>query len=47
MKLRYRYRIYPTTGQTQRLAQMFGCTRVAWNDALAFCQNQYAAGFKY
>ncbi|MGR3276388.1 RNA-guided endonuclease InsQ/TnpB family protein [Acaryochloris marina NIES-2412] len=47
MKLRYRYRVYPTSVQANRLAQMFGCSRVVWNDALAFCQQQYAQGVKY
>ncbi|MGR3279806.1 RNA-guided endonuclease InsQ/TnpB family protein, partial [Acaryochloris marina NIES-2412] len=47
MKLRYRYRIYPTPIQTNRLAHMFGCTRVVWNDARAFCQQQYVQGGKY
>ncbi|NJN63047.1 MAG: transposase [Coleofasciculaceae cyanobacterium RL_1_1] len=36
MKARYQYRIYPTTGQQQSLAQLFGCVRVVFNDALAF-----------
>ncbi len=35
MKARYRYRFYPTSQQQQSLAQLFGCTRVVWNDALA------------
>ncbi len=26
------------------LAKLFGCVRVVWNDALAFCINQYKAG---
>ena len=38
MKARYRYRFYPTNQQRQRLAQLFGCVRVVWNDALAFCK---------
>ncbi|MFP5269301.1 RNA-guided endonuclease InsQ/TnpB family protein [Coleofasciculus sp.] len=38
MKSRYQYRIYPTPGQSQSLAQLFGCVRVVWNDALALCQ---------
>ena len=38
MKLRCNYRIYPTQPQINRLAQLFGCTRVVWNDALALCQ---------
>ena len=36
MKARYQYRIYPTNQQKQSLAQLFGCVRVVWNDALAF-----------
>ncbi|MGK7891799.1 MAG: RNA-guided endonuclease InsQ/TnpB family protein [Leptolyngbyaceae cyanobacterium] len=36
MKLRYNYRIYPTVQQQERLAQTFGCSRVVWNDALAW-----------
>jgi putative transposase len=39
MKARYQYRIYPTNRQKQSLAQLFGCVRVAWNDALAFCKD--------
>jgi putative transposase len=47
MKLRYRFRICPTTEQTKRLAQLFGCTRVVWNDALAFCKATWESGVKY
>lgn len=47
MKVRFRYRIYPNSQQQTALAQMFGCTRVVWNDALAFCQNNYANNQKY
>jgi putative transposase len=47
MKLRYSYRIYPTKSQMRPIAQMFGCARVVWNDALAFCQQQWALGIKY
>ena len=36
MKLRYNYRIYPTDHQKGLLAQLFGCVRVVWNDALAW-----------
>jgi putative transposase len=39
MKARYQYRFYPTDTQQQSLAQLFGCTRVVWNDALALCRN--------
>lgn len=39
MKARYQYRFYPTDQQRQSLAQLFGCVRVVWNDALAICRN--------
>ena len=35
MKARYTYRIYPNCLQQTRLAQVFGCVRVVYNDALA------------
>ncbi|MEG3985133.1 transposase [Microcoleus sp. D3_18a_C4] len=35
MKARFQYRFYPTDRQRQSLAQLFGCVRVVWNDALA------------
>ncbi|MGD2179538.1 RNA-guided endonuclease InsQ/TnpB family protein [Lusitaniella coriacea] len=38
MKVRYQYRIYPTRGQQTKLAQLFGCCRVVWNDALYRCR---------
>jgi len=38
MKARYQYRFYPTDQQIQSLAQLFGCVRVVWNDALAICK---------
>jgi putative transposase len=38
MKARYQYRFYPTDQQQQSLAQVFGCVRVVWNDALAMCK---------
>jgi putative transposase len=38
MKARYKYRFYPTDQQRQLLAQLFGCVRVVWNDALAICK---------
>ncbi len=41
MKARYKYRIYPTSGQKYRLAKLFGCVRVVWNDSLACCQQKY------
>jgi putative transposase len=47
MKARYRYRIYPTNSQKVALAKLFGCVRVVWNDALAFCLETYSKGEKY
>jgi putative transposase len=47
MKLRYRYRFYPTPRQQTELAKLFGCCRVVWNDALAHCQESYAKGENY
>ena len=38
MKARYKYRFYPTDQQRHCLAQLFGCVRVVWNDALALCK---------
>lgn len=38
MKARYQYRFYPTDQQRQSLAQLFGCVRVVWNDALSICK---------
>ncbi|MEG3961880.1 transposase, partial [Microcoleus sp. S36bC1] len=35
MKARFQYRFYPTDRQRHSLAQLFGCVRVVWNDALA------------
>ncbi|MEO0704136.1 MAG: RNA-guided endonuclease TnpB family protein [Cyanobacteria bacterium J06649_5] len=35
MKARYTYRIYPNCLQQANLAQVFGCVRVVYNDALA------------
>ena len=40
----YRYRAYPTPGQTQLLARTFGCARVVFNDALRARQDAHAAG---
>ena len=38
MKARYQYRVYPTDQQRKLLAQVFGCVRVVFNDALALCK---------
>src|SRR5580692_5889684 len=34
VQVRYRYRIYPSPGQQQALARVFGCARVVYNDCL-------------
>ncbi|MGD1703137.1 helix-turn-helix domain-containing protein [Dapis sp. BLCC M229] len=44
MKARFKYRIYPTPGQKYRLAKLFGCVRVVWNDSLVCCQEKYTSG---
>ena len=46
MKARYRYRIYPTDSQKHALGKLFGCVRVVWNDALAYCDELYRKGEK-
>lgn len=46
MKQRYRYRLYPHPHQRKRLAEVFGCCRVVWNQALAHCQELRKAGEK-
>ena len=46
MKARYRYRIYPTDQQKRLISQLFGCCRVVFNDALAYCQQEYQNGNK-
>jgi len=38
MKGRYQFRFYPTIEQKISLAQLFGCVRVVWNDALRLCK---------
>lgn len=44
MKARYKYRIYPNKYQQAKLAQLFGCCRVVWNDSLAYCHDLYKQG---
>ncbi|KAA0547799.1 transposase [Citrobacter braakii] len=39
-------RLYPNRVQENYFAQTFGCCRWAFNNALAFCQQQYDAGEK-
>ena len=42
MKARFKYRIYPRPVKKYRLAKLFGCARVVWNDILACCQEKYS-----
>ncbi|MFB4316533.1 helix-turn-helix domain-containing protein [Actinomadura sp. 21ATH] len=44
MRLRYRYRLYPTPAQQQELARAFGCARVVFNDGLRARRQAYAEG---
>ena len=44
MQVRYRYRIYPSPGQQQRLAQAFGCARIVYNDCLRLRDECHARG---
>lgn len=41
MKVRYKYRIYPTIPQKKELSKSFGCGRVVYNDAKAYCDDLY------
>jgi putative transposase len=42
--VRYRYRLYPSPGQVQALARVFGCARVVFNDCLRLREECHAAG---
>ena len=44
--VRYRYRAYPTGGQSRALARTFGCVRVVYNDSLRLRQDAHAGGEK-
>ena len=46
MQVRYRYRVYPSPGQQQALARVFGCARVVYNDCLRVREECYARGEK-
>src|SRR5450631_4195300 len=46
MQVRYRYRLYPSPGQQQALARVFGCARVVYNDCLQLRDACHAAGEK-
>ncbi|MFB7115415.1 RNA-guided endonuclease InsQ/TnpB family protein [Streptomyces sp. NPDC056291] len=44
MRLRYAFRLDPTSGQRIALARAFGCARVVYNDAVAARERARAAG---
>jgi putative transposase len=46
VQVRYRYRIYPSLGQQQALARVFGCARVVYNDCLRVRDEAHAAAEK-
>lgn len=46
VQVRYRYRIYPSPGQQQALAKVFGCARVVYNDCLRLRDACHVAGEK-
>ena len=43
VQVRYRYRLYPSPGQQQALARVFGCARVVYNDCLRLRDACHAA----
>lgn len=47
MKLRYKYRIYPTLTQRNALARAFGCARVVFNDGLRARRKSQLDGVPY
>ncbi|WP_350246456.1 transposase [Rhodococcus sp. D-6] len=47
VQLRYRYRLYPTPGQQNALAQALGCARVVFNDAIAARERARRDGLPY
>jgi putative transposase len=46
VQVRYRYRLYPSAGQQQALARVFGCARVVYNDCLRVRDEASANGEK-
>ena len=46
MQARFRYRVEPSPDQQQMLAQVFGCCRVVFNDALRLRGEARRDGFK-
>ncbi len=46
VQVRYRYRLYPSSGQQKALARAFGCARVVFNDCLHVRDEAHANGEK-
>jgi len=44
VQVRYRYRLYPSPGQQQALARVFGCARVVYNDCLRLPRSAPSGG---
>ncbi|MEV6716174.1 transposase [Lentzea sp. NPDC051208] len=47
VRLRYKYRVYPTPPQQESLTRAFGCARVVFNDGLRLRQETHTAGSRY
>ena len=47
MRLRYRFRLYPTPSQREALARAFGCSCVVYNDELRLREEAYKAGLPW
>jgi putative transposase len=47
MRLRYRFRLYPTPAQREALARAFGCSRVVYNDGLRLREEASKAGLPW
>jgi IS605 OrfB family transposase len=47
VRLRYRYRLYPTPAQCRALARAFGCARVVYNDGLWLREDAHKAGLPF
>jgi transposase len=47
MRLRYRYRLYPTPAQRLALARAFGCARVVYIDGLRLREDAHKAGLPF
>lgn len=47
MKLRYSFRLYPSTSQRTALARAFGCARVVYNDALRTRETARSEGLPF